>query len=134
MVFISQPFGRVFELRSLKMGLGSVKQQFMTVHEEDLNPKVVDGEFAQEGDEDYKSFSLVCDRMNISKICLKIFCSYFIMSRESCWRVLVFVLLDLLSCFFSCKGLTESFCKPFRFWAMASKKIITWKGTHVRII
>ena len=83
------------------MGLGSVKQQFMTVHEEDLNPKVVDGEFAQEGDEDYKSFSLVCVRMNISKICLQIFCSYFIMSRESCWRVLVFVLLDLLSCFFS---------------------------------
>uniref|UniRef100_A0A175YKV8 Uncharacterized protein n=1 Tax=Daucus carota subsp. sativus TaxID=79200 RepID=A0A175YKV8_DAUCS len=41
MVIMSQPFGRVSELWSLDMGLGPVDPQFIPVHEEDINPEVV---------------------------------------------------------------------------------------------
>ncbi|KAL1827911.1 hypothetical protein ACET3Z_006323 [Daucus carota] len=44
MVIMAQPFGRVFELWSLDMGLGPVDPQFMAIHEEDLNPEVVNNE------------------------------------------------------------------------------------------
>ena len=41
MVVIAQPFGRVFELWSLDMGLGPVEPQFIAVNEADLGPEVV---------------------------------------------------------------------------------------------
>ncbi|KAL1818552.1 hypothetical protein ACET3Z_013421 [Daucus carota] len=50
LIVIAQPFGRVFELWSLDMGLGPVDQQFMAVNEADLAPEVVDGEMDQEDD------------------------------------------------------------------------------------
>ncbi|KAL1809771.1 hypothetical protein ACET3Z_026761 [Daucus carota] len=48
MVTIAQPFGRVFELWSLDMGLGPVNPQFMAVNEADLALEVVDEEMDQE--------------------------------------------------------------------------------------
>ncbi|KAL1821525.1 hypothetical protein ACET3Z_016394 [Daucus carota] len=47
MVIIAQPFGRVFELWSLDMGLGSSDPRYVAVHEEDLAPVVVN-EVAEE--------------------------------------------------------------------------------------
>lgn len=44
LVIIDQPFGRIRELWSLDMGLGSVDPRFVAVHERDLNPEVEDGE------------------------------------------------------------------------------------------
>lgn len=41
MVVISEPFGRVFELWSRDMGLGSVEPIFMAVHEAYINPVVI---------------------------------------------------------------------------------------------
>ena len=52
MVVIPQPFGRVFELWSLDMGLGPVDQQFMVVHEADLIPEVVNEVEVQEAAEE----------------------------------------------------------------------------------
>lgn len=55
---MAQPFGRVFELWSLDMGLGSADQRFVAVHEAELAPAVEDGDDAQapqvedEGQED----------------------------------------------------------------------------------
>ena len=43
MVVMAQPFGRVFELWSLDMGLGLVDQQFVAVHEADVAPVVDNG-------------------------------------------------------------------------------------------
>ena len=47
MVVIAQLFGRIFELWSLDMGLGSSEQRFVAVHEADLAPAVEDGVDAQ---------------------------------------------------------------------------------------
>ena len=47
MVVIAQPFGRIFELWSLDMGLGPSEQRFVAVHEADLVPAVEDGVDAQ---------------------------------------------------------------------------------------
>ncbi|KAL1805159.1 hypothetical protein ACET3Z_028227 [Daucus carota] len=44
MVIIAQPFGRVFDLWNADMGLGSADPRYLAVHEEDLNPAVVDGD------------------------------------------------------------------------------------------
>ena len=44
MVIMAQPFGRVFELWSLDMGLGPVDPQFIAIHEEELNPEIVNNE------------------------------------------------------------------------------------------
>ncbi|KAL1816674.1 hypothetical protein ACET3Z_019248 [Daucus carota] len=44
MVIISQPFGEIFEFWSRDMGLGSAEPRFIAVHEDDLNPAVVDEE------------------------------------------------------------------------------------------
>lgn len=44
MVIIAQPFGRIFELWNLDMGLGPADPQFMAIHEDDINPEVVDDE------------------------------------------------------------------------------------------
>lgn len=41
MVFIAQPFGRVFEIWNHDMGLGPVEPQFMAVNEEDVGPGAV---------------------------------------------------------------------------------------------
>lgn len=41
MVIIAQPFGRIFELWSLDMGLGSSDPRFVAVHERDLVPAVL---------------------------------------------------------------------------------------------
>ena len=43
MVIMAHPFGRVFELWSLDMGLGHAEQRFVAVHEAELRPEVVDG-------------------------------------------------------------------------------------------
>ena len=51
MVFIAQPFGRVFELWSLDMGLGPMEPQFMAVNEADLGPEVVNEGEVHEDDE-----------------------------------------------------------------------------------
>lgn len=45
---IAQPFGRVFDLWSLDMGLGSGDPRFMVVNEEDLGPGVVNDADDQE--------------------------------------------------------------------------------------
>ena len=42
MVIMAHPFGRIYELWNLDMGLGQVGQQFVAVHEADLVPAVVD--------------------------------------------------------------------------------------------
>ncbi|KAL1831176.1 hypothetical protein ACET3Z_000827 [Daucus carota] len=42
--FHMEPFGRVFELWSLDMGLGPVDPQFIAIHEEELNPEIVNNE------------------------------------------------------------------------------------------
>ncbi|KAL1808729.1 hypothetical protein ACET3Z_025719 [Daucus carota] len=41
MVIMAEPFGRVFELWSLDMGLGSVELRYIAIHEADLNAEVV---------------------------------------------------------------------------------------------
>uniref|UniRef100_A0A166CT15 Uncharacterized protein n=1 Tax=Daucus carota subsp. sativus TaxID=79200 RepID=A0A166CT15_DAUCS len=51
MVVIAQPFGRVFELWSLEMGLGPMEPQFMAVNEADLGPEVVNEGEVNEDDE-----------------------------------------------------------------------------------
>ena len=48
MAIMAQPFGRVFELWSQDMGLGSADQRFVAVHEVELGPVVENGEDAQE--------------------------------------------------------------------------------------
>ena len=41
---MAQPFGRIFELWSLDMGLGSSEQRFVAVHDADRRPVVEDGD------------------------------------------------------------------------------------------
>lgn len=46
MVIMAEPFGRVFELWSHDMGLGSTEPRYMAVHEADIELVVLNGEEA----------------------------------------------------------------------------------------
>lgn len=67
MVVIAQPFGRVFELWSLDMGLGPVEQGFMAVEEADLVPEVVDAVEAQEDEVENEAGNAAQDDVQVAE-------------------------------------------------------------------